>query len=263
VLTDDEGRDTALWREADIPLLVARPTFGFLDKIETLLERPFERTLYLDADTYVRRPLGPLFDLLDVADFAAMHDNWRAGPPVPVPESFVEPNGGVLLLGASPAVDGLVRDWGARFRAMLEHHDEVRDQTARHPIYSLPGIARPIVNDQPALRWALWEAATAGRIRYATLPTEANVRIGMPNMLAAGAQPFVVHTHSPSGEAAAHKLEASLYGRVWIPGLAGGMSPRITDTVVLPGTWAPRALRSLAFVERVVRGTARRLHLRG
>ena len=241
VFTDSEGVDSALWREADEAVVIEHPHFGFRDKILPLLDRPFTRSLFLDADTWVRRPLSPLFDLLDAVDVAAAQDSWRVGIPVPVPETFAEPNTGVLLLGPDAAVDDAIRQWDTHFVEMLRERERVVAEAAKQPLYGYPGIPSPALHDQPAFRWAVWDAMVAGSIRYASLPDEANVRAWLPAALAAGSTPWIVHTHAADGDLTAAALESSPYARVWLPGLSGGMSGRITNELVLGGRRAGSA----------------------
>jgi hypothetical protein len=253
VFTDADGVDSALWREADEASLVEHPHFGFRDKILPLLDRPFSRSLFLDADTWVRCPLQPLFELLDAVDVAATPDSWRVGVPVPVPDAFVEPNTGVLLLGPGAAVDDVIRQWDTHFVGMLDERERVLAEAAKQPLYGQSGIPSPALHDQPAFRWAVWGAMVAGNIRYASLPDEANVRSWLPGALSAGATPWIVHSHSDEGEAIAAALESSPYARVWLPNLSGGMSGQISNELVLGGRRAGSARAALRGLDRVRR----------
>ena len=72
---------------------------GYLARIPRLASSPYERTLFLDSDTYVcGGPLTGAFDLLDEFDIALAHAPLRAIPEVAgVPDAFPEYNAGVIL----------------------------------------------------------------------------------------------------------------------------------------------------------------------
>ena len=77
---------------------------GFYEKTRWMRESPYDRTLFIDADTYVLEPVPELFTLLDHFDCAATHEeylntDWYGKYSRPdVPESFPEFNTGILLL---------------------------------------------------------------------------------------------------------------------------------------------------------------------
>lgn len=128
-------------------------------RIEVLRDSPFDRTLYLDTDTYVTGDLSGVFDLLDEFDVAAAHAPVRRVPATSgtdlrrPPDAFPEFNCGVLLYGDSPAVDDLLGTWERRYR----EYDEALEE----------------VHDQPAFRDAVYESS----VRVATLPPEYNCRL--------------------------------------------------------------------------------------
>ena len=123
-------------------------------KVDYLSATPFERTLYLDADTRVYADLAGVFDLLERFDIALAHANarnrertnapWRAE----LPASFPQFNGGVIAYRASGAVLAFMREWRDAFHAA--------------------GFRK----DQVTLRELLW----LSDLRIATLPPEYNVR---------------------------------------------------------------------------------------
>src|SRR5713226_5693158 len=80
---------------------LVKPTCdGFYDKTRLMLESPYERTLFIDADIYVAEPFSELFTLLDRFDCAATHEeylntDWSNNYPRPdIPASFPEFNTG-------------------------------------------------------------------------------------------------------------------------------------------------------------------------
>src|SRR5262249_5817221 len=99
---------------------------GFFDKTRLMRESPYERTLFIDADTYVVEPIPDLFSLLDHFDCAATHEEYlntdlfQRYPRSDVPLSFPEFNTGILMLKRSEKVDRLLQDWGDLYRSYLE-----------------------------------------------------------------------------------------------------------------------------------------------
>jgi Nucleotide-diphospho-sugar transferase len=130
---------------------------GYRAKVVGMLASPFERTLFLDADTYAAADVGELFRLLDAFDVAAAHAPNRVTLELDdVPDSFPELNTGVIAFRRTTAVERLLQAW-------LEEYDRLQ------PLH-------PRSEDQPAFRRALYAATD---VRVAVLPTEFNVRFGM------------------------------------------------------------------------------------
>ena len=97
---------------------------GYLSRIPALVGTPYERTLFLDSDTYVCGDLGGLFALLDEFDIALAHSPTRAIYEVEgVPDSFPEFNAGVILYRRSARVKAALRDWAERFARFQEQRD--------------------------------------------------------------------------------------------------------------------------------------------
>ena len=140
-------------------VVTVQPTgAGFFDKCKLMRESPYERTLFIDADTSVLQPIPELFSLLDQFDCAATHEeycntDWHNHYPRPdIPDSFPEFNTGVLMLKKSELTNRLLEQWGTLY---LEH------------LKQKPGWP---VNDQPFFR----VAAYYGDVRIATLTREYN-----------------------------------------------------------------------------------------
>jgi len=133
---------------------------GFFDKTRLMRESPYDRTLFIDADTYVVEPVPELFSLLDHFDCAATHEeyvntDWFQRYPRPdIPDSFPEFNTGILMLKRSEKVDRLLMEWGDLYRDYLE---------------AKPGEK---INDQPFFRVAVY----GSDVRMATLTREYNCK---------------------------------------------------------------------------------------
>jgi Nucleotide-diphospho-sugar transferase len=87
----------------------------FKIKVLTLAQSPYEETLFLDTDTTVRRPLGPIFDQLGGHDFAAANSHeadWSVKPAKFM--HLVKPgdyNTGVLLYRKSESMLRFLKKW--------------------------------------------------------------------------------------------------------------------------------------------------------
>jgi hypothetical protein len=133
---------------------------GFYDKARWMGESPYERTLFIDADTYVVEPIPELFRLLDRFDCAATHEEYldtdwsHHYPQTEIPASFPEFNTGILMLKRSEAMRRTLAEWGALYQAYLEENPTRK------------------INDQPFFRVAVYR----GNARIATLTREYNCK---------------------------------------------------------------------------------------
>ena len=124
-------------------------------KVDCLVRTPFERTLFLDADTKIVHPIEDVFLLLERFDIALAHaprrncretrERWRAD----IPDAFPQMNSGVIAFRSRPAVLALLDEWSIAYREA--------------------GIKK----DQTTLRELLW----LSDLRIATLPPEYNVKL--------------------------------------------------------------------------------------
>jgi len=159
--------------------LIANPTHSLLDKIEPLWRSPYERTLFLDTDTYVLGPVYELFEILDRYEFSYCQAPGR-GADNPdylaiCPMAFAEPNTGVMSYRRTERTVKLFRDWRACYEA----------QVAEQP--------RRITHDQPAFRKVLYESD----VRALVLPPEYNLRTIFP--LFKGRMPAkILHGRNPT-----------------------------------------------------------------
>ncbi len=133
---------------------------GFYDKIKWMQASPYERTLFLDVDTYIVAPVPELFTLLDHFDIAATHEeylntDWFNDYPLPaVPASFPEFNTGVLVFKQSDAIQSFFAECTALYAAFHQAKPNLQ------------------IGDQPFFREALYESA----LRVATLTREYNCK---------------------------------------------------------------------------------------
>ena len=163
----------------------------FADKIANLARAPFQRSIFLDSDTYVTGELISLLDLLERFDMAAAFaPGYRGREDREVPVSFYEFNVGVLAWRGNDATRGFFADW-------LETYERF---TRERPF---PTIARHHGGyEQPAFRRCAWR----GAVRICTLGPEYNYRPRRPG--SAVEQVRVIHGRYPDYD----RVEAMLNG---------------------------------------------------
>jgi hypothetical protein len=179
---------------------------GFYDKTLFIQQTPYERTLFIDADTYVVEPVRELFTILDQFDFAATHEEylntdwWNRYPRPDIPPSFPEFNTGILAYKRSLRMDGALKEWSRMYQSFLESH---------------PGQK---INDQPFFRAAVY----GNPVRIATLTREYNCKFRGQGYLNGRAKILHGHVNLQLEKAFVGKaldaLNASSRPRVYIAG---------------------------------------------
>lgn len=141
---------------------IDQPLHSFGDKILPLKETPFERTLFLDTDTYVCGPIYDLFEILERFDLAASHAPYRPARSFVTPNCFCELNSGVIAYRKTPETTRFFDNWFQLYQTFVATTD------------STP--------DQPAFRQALYESS----LQLYILPPEYNLRTIMPGFSGRG-----------------------------------------------------------------------------
>ena len=176
----------------------------YADKIANMRRSPFERTLYLDSDTYVVDEIAHVLGLLDHYDLAVAYAPAYRGLADPqVPAAFYEFNTGVLAWRASERVAEFMRDWEATYLAWLE--DE--------PFAGATKASRGGRADQPAFRRCAWQHG----LSVFVLAPEYNLRLGYPTTVVDRVR--VIHGNHEDFEALAARINASERPRTWPPPL--------------------------------------------
>jgi hypothetical protein len=139
----------------------------FVDRIANMRRSPFERTLYLDSDTFVIEPVTDVLDVLDNYDVAVAHARHLGLNDPEVPPAFAEFNCGVVAWRASERVAAFLQAWEETYRAWLER-DVLEGQLGD------PNPSRSGIGDQPAFRRCAWQHG----MRVYVLPPEYNLRLG-------------------------------------------------------------------------------------
>jgi hypothetical protein len=152
-----------------------QPVLGYRDKIPPLLRLPYPRTLFLDTDLELLRPIEDVFLILKSVDLVGCHApvRWSQWQSPEVPEGFCELNSGVI---------GLRRGW--RQRALVRRW---------LMLYDAVGVSF----DQATLRAALWWAHSRCGLRSWVLPPEYNLRTPKPWLTGAGMAVKILHGRVP------------------------------------------------------------------
>ncbi|MCB1120297.1 MAG: hypothetical protein KJT03_02010 [Verrucomicrobiae bacterium] len=183
-------------------------TLSGRDKVLNMKLAPYERTIFLDSDTYVAEPLDDLFSALDDYDFlatiAVARGYWYKDE-TGVPKTFPELNGGMLAFRNTPTIRRIWDSWETEY-----------DQSA---IWQKNYGKR--IWDQPSMRKLLWENRHG--MRLGVLPTEYNVLSIWGSFLFG--KPVILHTrHKP--ERMLEWLNKSPYwNRVWLDQIGCLRSP--------------------------------------
>jgi len=150
---------------------------------------PFDRTLFLDSDTYVAADVSEVFDLLDDFDLA-MTPSPKRTQVEELPEPWHRFNCGVIAYRDTPAVREFLDNWNDIYRERLPKQDS------------------PI--DQPAFAIALAESD----LRWFNLPRQYNVRVPRRGQISREAK--IIHGRHPAGlEQVADVLNQSHRHRIY------------------------------------------------
>lgn len=195
------------------------------DKPRYMALSPFERTLFLDADTYCCAEFSEIFDLLNRHELVAAYEDCRFTERLDltsgavsfvkapnVPDALPELNTGVIAFRRTPAVLALLQQW-------LVEYDR--------------GLATELLDyhDQPSFRSVVYRS----NLRVGILPSEYNFRLSCPGF--ARTQIKLVHgrwtyeaiadTRGETMQKVAQALNSSNGPRVFVPflGMIHGHGP--------------------------------------
>ena len=195
----------------------------YVDKIANMRRSPFERTLYLDTDTFVVDEIAHLLQLLDHYDIAAAYTVEGRGPHDPgVPPPFYEFNTGLLAWRASERMAAFMRSWEETYVAWSLHGDP----------FPTPGRgSRSGRADQLAFRRCAWEHG----VRLFVLAPEYNFRLGYP--ITVQERVRVIHGRHADVETLAARINETQLPRSWPPPLT--LPQKVMRRVRKAGRWRP------------------------
>jgi hypothetical protein len=165
-----------------------------LDKMFPLLDSPYEKTLFLDTDTYMCDRVDELFEALDQFDILAAHPPFRVQYEIEgIPECFPEPNTGVIAFRNSKEAFDVIRKWPVEYERQLA------------------SIIKPH-HDQHSFRAALY----GSEARFLVIPHEYNFRSIGPNFAGKGCKVKIIHGRHASFERVEQRLNRNLDYRVFL-----------------------------------------------
>lgn len=193
-------------------VLIESPKYGLDDKIPWMYKSPYERTLFIDTDTYICFHFLELFTLLDRFDIAVAHAPRRMIKKYPVydsevSESFPEPNTGVILFKKSPKVEQFFSEW-------YNLYYKYREVAVHQPC------------DQPAFRDALYKSD----LRIATLTPEYNCRFEWPTFVSGKVK--ILHGRHPDLPEVASRINSKKGKRVLLRETRKGFMKKIPIRIV-------------------------------
>jgi hypothetical protein len=171
----------------------------YADKIANMRRSPFERTIYLDSDTFVVDEIAHVLRLLDCYDMAVAYAPYRALADPEVPTAFYEFNTGVIAWRASDRVAAFMRSWEETYLAWL----------TEEPFLGASEASRGGRADQPAFRRCAWQHG----MRLFVLAPEYNFRADYPTMVRERVR--VIHGRHDDYEALAASINYQQRARTW------------------------------------------------
>jgi NADH:ubiquinone oxidoreductase subunit len=111
---------------------------GFVDKVNHMHRTPFEKTVFLDTDTYINQPVPELFDLLDQVELAAAASPHRVSPEneFDVPRAFPAYNTGVIAFHLCSATESFFEQWRNKYVELLDEGIEADQASFRPTLYN-------------------------------------------------------------------------------------------------------------------------------
>ncbi|MEP2023592.1 MAG: hypothetical protein ABJH98_02960 [Reichenbachiella sp.] len=184
IYTDVVNKETAE-EHFDHVEIIDSPAYCFLDKVAPLVNSPFEKTLFIDSDTYLNQNIDELWAILDDYDLAFTFDNGRINDPLEnVPDWFCEYSTGIILYNKCEIVQTLFEKWEIEFSKMRK--------------------ASGMTVDQPSFRKSLWEV----KPKFFTLPQEYNFSMYANNISANGYPIKIFHGRYDDFEKAIEHLSS-------------------------------------------------------
>ncbi len=152
---------------------------------------PYDKTVFLDTDTYVTGDINGLFDLLEKYDLAVAHAPNKNNIPG-LPDPVVEYNTGVIAYRNTDKVNSFLTKWEETYKNWKENMN--------------------IVRNQPSFTKCIYDSD----ISVYTLPSEYNVRTTFPGYVARDVK--ILHGRQPAAlSSVAAKLSISQSPRVYYP----------------------------------------------
>ena len=160
--------------------MIHDPKYSFLDKMRPLFETKYEKTLFVDTDTYFLDSIYEISTLLDQFEIACVHApnricSWEKNfKNHNVPICFPQLNTGVIAYRKNERVMQFFKEWERIYIKQL-------NQTPSPP------------HDQPAFREALYFS----NLNLTILPPEYNLRADFPGYTGGSCHVKIIHGRDP------------------------------------------------------------------
>ena len=175
---------------------------GILFKVLGLQDSPYQKTFFVDTDTYFTSNCDQLFDLLDYFDLLICHDQAR-NPKVVLGNKEIEGyeayNTGVMVYQKNDAINKLFSKWLTVYKE-------------KNHLYP---------HDQPPLM----EALLSVHVKIYTLPLEYNFRFGFFGYLKENVK--IIHGRPKDFKEVETKINSIARVRVWLPDIQKNYLPKI------------------------------------
>jgi hypothetical protein len=149
LFTDDKKFSNDIFNEIKIVNMSLRC------KQRYLIDSPYDKTIYIDTDTYINHSIDDMFYLLDKYELLCIHDYarkriFKIPEYMKIPYGFSELNGGIIAFKKCKNFNKLIKLWNHYYNK----------------------YKKILSWDQPSFRIAVWES----NINLYILPTEYNRR---------------------------------------------------------------------------------------
>ncbi len=175
---------------------ISDPHYSVYDKISSIINMPYHKTLYLDTDTYIAHPIWDVFTLLNRFDIAVTHAPGRVRTTVvECPECFPEMNSGFIALNKNKNVIETMKKW------LIEYNKQINESFNN-------------TSDQGVLRKVLYLSDNSIYI----LPPEYNFRSLFPGFAGHNMNVKIIHGRSQS-KRIARSINSTKNKRIYLPTL--------------------------------------------
>jgi hypothetical protein len=178
---------------------IDKPHQSRVDKINAIISSPYQKTLFLDTDTYMAESCAELFDLVDHYDMAMVYAQARYHRHSPTaPDCIPAFNSGVIAYNKTEPTQRLLNDW-------LKLYKDAFEKASSTP------------PDQHALREAIMKNLDC---KIWALPNEYNVFLMSPGFLGGNGTVKILHGRRKNMPSVLNALNYSSNTKVFLPSLA-------------------------------------------
>lgn len=160
--TDWKGENKC--KEIDYYIELENPSYTFGDKVNNYYNSPFDKTIFLDTDTYIIDSIEVLFEMLDRFDVLASHAPIEEDEIIMLPEAFAEMNSGVIAYKKNKRTEKMFEMYKSNYEECYQYY------TTKY---------NDVPPDQPSFRYAVYHTD----VKFCFLPHEYNCMVDFPCFL--------------------------------------------------------------------------------